>query len=199
MRLDKVYLRGESVELVPMDESCTGILAEIGLYEELWKWQPVHVSSYDEMEKYVLRAMNEYEDGKSLPFLIKSRKDGQIVGTTRYLDIALAHKRLEVGATWLTPNMQRTGINTEAKYLLLEYVFEKLGMMKVVLKTEFGNSQSRTAIARIGAKQEGIFLKHFIAESGRVRDMVYFGITDEDWPNVKILLRNKMKKSYLSQ
>ncbi|WZB75650.1 GNAT family protein [Achromobacter insuavis] len=129
--------------------------------------------------------------GACLPFAIVRRADGQVIGTTRYMDIALPHKRLEIGATWLTPGQR--GANTEAKYLLLQHCF--IGIMRVVFKTEVTNLQSRQAILRIGGVEEGVFRKHLIAQSGRTRDMVYFAILDEDWPAAKARLLARLRRA----
>ncbi|KAJ8137057.1 hypothetical protein OY671_009730, partial [Metschnikowia pulcherrima] len=152
---------------------------------ERWRSQPDPVASADDMRRYVERALDGQAAGACSPFAIVRRADGQVIGTTRYMDIASPHKRSEIGATWLTPASQRSGANTEAKYLLLQHAFETIGIMRVVFKTEVTNSQSRQAILRIGGVEEGVFRKHLIAQSGRTRDMVYFAILDEDWPAAK--------------
>ncbi|MCY1527434.1 Acetyltransferase (GNAT) domain protein [compost metagenome] len=146
------------------------------------------------MRRYVDRALAAQHDGTCLPFVIVRQDNGQVIGTTRYMDIALAHKRLEIGATWLTPSSQRSGANTEAKFLLLQHAFETIGIIRVVFKTELGNAQSRQAILRIGGVEEGVFRKHLIAQSGRARDMVYFAILDEDWPSVKARLLARLRR-----
>jgi RimJ/RimL family protein N-acetyltransferase len=110
------------------------------------------------------------------------------------MDIALPHRRLEIGATWLAPWAQRTGANVEAKLLLLAHAFDTLGMQKVVFKTETLNTQSRSAILALGAVEEGIFRKHLVAEGGRARDMVYFSLLDTEWPVVKARLRERLAR-----
>lgn len=147
------------------------------------------------MRRYVERALAGQAAGACLPFAIVRRADGQVIGATRYMDIALPHKRLEIGATWLTPASQRSGANTEAKYLLLQHAFETIGIMRVVFKTEVTNLQSRQAILRIGGVEEGVFRKHLIAQSGRARDMVYFAILDEDWPAAKARLLARLRRA----
>jgi len=110
------------------------------------------------------------------------------------MDVALEHRRLEIGATWLTPAAQRTGANVEAKLLLLTHAFETMGMQRVVLKTEALNMQSRTAILALGAVEEGTFRRHLIAESGRMRDMTYFSILDDEWPDVRARLCARLQR-----
>ena len=116
-----------------------------------------------------------------------------MIGSTRYANIDRANRRLEIGWTWLARSHQRTAANTNAKRLLLGHAFDTLGAMRVELKTDALNQQSRNAILRIGATQEGIFRKHLITASGRVRDTVYFSILDTEWPAVKRRLEGRLK------
>jgi RimJ/RimL family protein N-acetyltransferase len=146
------------------------------------------VTSAEEMLAYVQTALAEQKSGVSLPFAIVAQADGKVIGSTRYLNIVPAHRRLEIGSTWLTASVQRSGANTEAKLLLLTHAFEALGANRVELKTDALNTRSRRAIARIGATEEGIFRKHLVCASGRVRDTVYFSIIDSEWPAVKARL-----------
>lgn len=193
--LPPVTLEGEIVRLEPLALAHAAALAEAGLHPELWRLQPEPVESADDMRRFVERALAGQAAGACLPFAIVRRADGQVIGATRYMDIALPHKRLEIGATWLTPASQRSGANTEAKYLLLQHAFETIGIMRVVFKTEVTNLQSRQAILRIGGVEEGVFRKHLIAQSGRARDMVYFAILDEDWPAAKARLLARLRRA----
>jgi RimJ/RimL family protein N-acetyltransferase len=193
-RLQPVTLDGEIVRLEPLAVRHAEDLARVGLHPELWRPQPEPVETPDDMRRYVDRALAGQRDGACLPFAIVRQDTGQVIGATRYMDIALAHKRLEIGATWLTPSSQRSGANTEAKFLLLQHAFETIGIIRVVFKTELGNAQSRQAILRIGGVEEGVFRKHLIAQSGRARDMVYFAILDEDWPSVKARLLARLRR-----
>jgi len=194
-RLQPVTLDGGIVRLEPLAARHAEDLARVGLHPELWRLQPEPVETPDDMRRYVERALAGQRDGNCLPFVIVGKDSGQVIGATRYMDIALAHRRLEIGGTWLTPGRQRSGANTEAKFLLLQHTFETIGIMRVVFKTELGNAQSRQAILRIGGIEEGVFRKHLIAQSGRARDMVYFAILDEDWPSVKARLLARLRRS----
>ncbi|MDP3311678.1 MAG: GNAT family protein, partial [Polaromonas sp.] len=164
-----------------------------GLFPDLWRLQPASISTQADMDAYVTAALDEQQRGLSLPFAIVRQHDGEVIGSTRYMDIALPHRRLEIGATWLSPACQRSGANTEAKLLLLTHAFETLQLIRVVFKTEVLNDQSRRALARIGAVEEGIFRQHLIAASGRRRDMVYFSILDSEWPAVKTRLQARLR------
>ncbi|NMK45075.1 GNAT family protein [Achromobacter sp. Bel] len=192
--LEPVTLEGDVVRLEPLAAGHAEALAAIGLHPELWRLQPEPVATAEDMRRYVDRALAGQRDGACLPFVIVQQCSGQIIGATRYMDIALPHKRLEIGATWLTPAVQRTGANTEAKFLLLQHAFETIGIIRVVFKTELSNTQSRQAILRIGGVEEGVFKKHLIAQSGRTRDMVYYAILDEDWPSVKARLLARLHR-----
>jgi RimJ/RimL family protein N-acetyltransferase len=146
------------------------------------------------MERYVELALAEQLQGVSLPFVIIDPGSGATIGSTRLMDFAPEHRRVEIGARWLTPAHQRTGANIEAKLLLLAHSFDVLCLQKVVLKTEALNERSRTAILALGAVEEGTFRRHLLAESGRPRDMVYFSILDSEWPEVRRRNRARLER-----
>ena len=117
---------------------------------------------------------------------------GRVAGATRYLNMAPEHRGLEIGGTWYGADFQRTAVNTECKYLLLEYAFETLGCIRVQLKTDERNLRSQRAIERIGAKYEGILRNHMILPDGGYRDSVFYSIIDSEWPGVKKSLEEKL-------
>ena len=188
MTLQPITLAGQSIRLEPLQINHVPALAQAGLFEQLWRLQPAPVETDDDMHDYVQTALDDQRRGVGLPFVIVNMQTEQIIGSTRYMEIALAHFRLEIGATWLTPAHQRSRANTEAKLLLLDHAFESLGIKRVVFKTELLNEPSRKALARIGAIEEGTFRQHLYTASGRPRDMVYFSILEQEWPNVKAKL-----------
>lgn len=192
MNLEPVTLRGKNVRLEPLTLAHVPALARVGLDPALWRLQPAPIETEDDMRRYVASALEDQGKGVSLPFAMVDPASEQVIGSTRYMDIAPTHRRLEIGATWLAPSCQRTGANTEAKLMLLTYAFESLNVLKVVFKTEVLNQQSRNAILRLGAVEEGTFRKHLIAQSGRVRDMVYFSILETEWPAVKAGLASRL-------
>lgn len=195
MSLAPVTLSGTHIRLEPLTLSHVPALARAGLHPELWRLQPAPILTEADMSAYVAAALDDQQRGLGLPFAIVRQSDGEVIGSTRYMDIALPHRRLEIGATWLSPASQRSGANTEAKLLLLTHVFESLKLIRVVFKTEVLNDQSRRALARIGAVEEGVFRQHLIAASGRRRDMVYFSILDSEWPAVKAALAGRLRNS----
>jgi RimJ/RimL family protein N-acetyltransferase len=193
MTIEPVTLRGLSVQLEPMRADHTDALTRVGLEPELWRWTQTFIATPDDMSRYVLQALEELSRGIALPFVIVAQPRGEVVGSTRYGSVDLANRRLEIGWTWITPRYQRTAINTEAKLLLLTHAFERLGTNRVELKTDALNQKSRTAIARLGAVEEGTFRKHIVTSSGRVRDTVYYSIIDTEWPEVKARLESRLR------
>ena len=183
------------MRLEPMTVDHVDALTEVGLHSELWRWIPTQVSNRAEMLTYVKTALEEFERGVSLPFVTILNSTGRVIGSTRYGNIDLANCRVEIGWTWITPAYQRTGANTEAKLLLLTHAFERLKLNRVELKTDALNHRSRAAIARLGAVEEGIFRKHLITSTGRIRDTVYFSIIDSEWPAVKARLSAFLRSS----
>lgn len=167
-------------------------LCAAGLDAELWRWIPNQVSTREEMRGYIETALHEREAGVSLPFAVIHLQSGRAIGSTRYGNIHLSNRRVEIGWTWYAREFQRTPVNTECKLLLLTHAFERLGMMRVEFKTDALNNKSRNALLRIGAVQEGIFRKHLICNSGRIRDTVYFSIVDTEWPEKKRGLEAKL-------
>jgi len=187
-------LQTATTRLEPLTAAHVPALFQIGMHPELWRLQPTFISTAEEMQAYLQKALDEQERGESLPFAIVNRPSSQVIGSTRYMDISLPHRRLEIGCTWITPAYQRTQTNTEAKLLLLTHAFEQLKVIRVVLKTEVLNTTSRSAILRLGAREEGIFRQHLIADSGRRRDMIYFAILEDEWPTVKERLQERLRR-----
>ena len=192
--IEPVTLRGSRVVLEPMSLAHVPALLRVGLDPELWRWIPTGVANEEEMRAYVEKALDEQRGGVSLPFVIVANPGSQVVGSTRYGNIDLSNRRLEIGWTWVTASHQRTAVNTEAKLLLLTHAFERLGVHRVELKTDALNRRSRAAIARLGAVEEGIFRKHIVTASGRVRDTVYYSIIDTEWPTVKGRLQSWLRR-----
>jgi RimJ/RimL family protein N-acetyltransferase len=190
MNVAPVILEGSHVRLEPLAKAHLAGLTQVGLEEELWRWIPVPVRTAEEMGAYIDTALEEQKRGVSLPFALIERATGRAIGSTRYGNIDRAHRRAEIGWTWVAREWQRTAVNTEAKYLLLRHAFETLGSIRVELKTDSLNEKSRAAILRIGAQEEGIFRNHMITAGGRIRHTVYFSILDCEWPAVKARLES---------
>lgn len=194
MMVEPVLLQGRHVRLEPLSlEHLDGLIA-VGLDPELWQWIPTPFASADKMRSYVELALDEQRRGVSLPFAQVDAVSGQVVGCTRFGNIERPHRRLEIGWTWIARSHQRSGVNTEAKMLLLSHAFETLGAHRVEWKTDALNQRSRAAIARLGATQEGIFRRHVICADGRVRDTVYFSMIDSEWPAAKARLLSRLER-----
>jgi RimJ/RimL family protein N-acetyltransferase len=188
-----ITLTGRYVRLEPLTTAHVPALCRVGLDPALWAWIPTPVTTRAQMEAYVMDALAERERSIALPFAIIDTASGNAIGSTRYTAIDLTNKRLEIGWTWLARSHQRSGANTEAKLMLLTHAFEALDLNRVELKTDVLNTQSRNAILRLGATQEGIFRRHVITVSGRARDTVYFSIIAEEWPAIKTRLQSLMR------
>jgi N-acetyltransferase len=189
MRIEPVTLEGAHVRLEPLslERHAAGLL-EIGLDPELWRWTVSKIESSEELRRYVGRALQDRAEGRALPFATVERASGRIVGSTRFMAIAAAHRRVEIGSTWIARPWQRTAINTEAKYLMLRHAFETWGCLRVEFKADVRNERSRRALLRLGCVEEGTYRKHLITERGTVRDSVYYSVVDDEWPAVKARL-----------
>jgi RimJ/RimL family protein N-acetyltransferase len=194
MIIAPITLEGALVRLEPLSLQHAPALSQAGLHPALWRLQPKPVASSADMLDYVRSALGDQARGVSLPFAVLDRASQTVIGSTRFMDIAPAHRRLEIGATWYTPAFQRSGANVESKLLLLTHAFESLNAQKVVFKTETLNEQSRRAILALGATEEGTFRRHLIAHDGRARDMVYFALLDDEWPQVKARLLARLDR-----
>lgn len=194
MTIGNVTLEGRYARLEPLGLHHLDGLCEAGLDPGLWQWTLSVVRDRADMRDHIEAALRARDAGTELPFATLDSASGRVVGSTRFMNIALAHRRLEIGSTWVAPPFQRTAINTDAKYLMLRHAFEALGCLRVELKTDALNERSQTAILRIGARQEGVFRRHMITATGRVRDTVWFSILDEEWPRVKAELERKLER-----
>jgi RimJ/RimL family protein N-acetyltransferase len=194
MRVERVTLEGTRVRLEPLSLDHLDALCEIALDPDLWRWTVAQVHDRDALRRYIENALREESAGTALPFATVERRSGRVVGSTRYGAIDVRSRRVEIGWTFVGRPWQRSAVNTEAKYLMLRHAFEQLGCNRVELKTDALNARSRAAILRIGAVEEGTLRRHTVTETGRVRDTVYFGITDEEWPAVRERLERRLAR-----
>lgn len=194
--LSPITLEGNLVKLVPLQKSHKKDLLDAASDGKLWELWFTSVPSEKNIDAYLEDALNAQEEGSAQPWVILDKASNRIVGSTRYLNVEAPHKRLEIGATWYAKRVQRTGINTECKYLLLQHAFETLNAIAVEFRTHAHNLASRNAIQRLGAKQEGILRNHRIDPQGNYRDTVVFSILENEWPTVKYSLEYRMNKKY---
>lgn len=192
MTIAPVALEGQHVRLRPLVSTDADALADAARDGELWNSSFTVVPTRATVDSYVASALDAQAHGTQLPFVIVRKASDQVVGSTRYYDIEPAHRRGKIGYTWLAASAQRTSVNTEAKLLLLTHAFEVWNAVRVGFVTDVLNQQSRTAILRLGAKQEGILRSHMIMPGGRQRDSVYFSIIRSEWPEVKVALGAKL-------
>lgn len=184
-----VTLVGAQAVLEALAEIHARDLLAAGRDEATWRYMPRPAPvTIPDVLAMIREAEAEVAAEREVAFAIVERSSGRAVGSTRFLDIQRAHRGLEIGWTWIGPPWQRTAINTECKLLLLAHAFEELGAHRVTLKTDGRNEASQRALLRIGAVREGILRRHRVCWDGFVRDSVYFGITDAEWPAVKVRL-----------
>lgn len=185
------------MRLEPLRAEHHAALSEAGRDEAIFRWFPYRVAGEGPMRAFIDLALSEQAQGKALPFTIRTRRDGAIIGSTRFAAIESVHRRAEIGWTWLNPSMQRTPVNTECKLLLLRHGFEALGYNRIEFKTDSLNAPSRAALKRIGATEEGTFRNHMVVDGGkRVRHSVYFSIIREEWPAIRAALEARLAQPF---
>lgn len=188
MKLEPVILEGRHVRLEPLAERHVAGLWAVAQEPSIWRWIPYRVESEAAVRGLVAGAAEALGRGAGLGFAQVAPASGEVMGSTSYLAVDPANRRLEIGATWLHPRFQRTGANTEAKLLLLRHAFEVLACRRVEFKTDAENRRSRAALARIGATEEGMLRAHMVRPDGSSRDSVYFSVIASEWPRVKARL-----------
>ncbi|MBJ6367223.1 GNAT family N-acetyltransferase [Snuella sedimenti] len=191
---DNIQLEGNKVLLEPLDMSHKNALLRAASDGKLWELWFTSVPSEETIDSYIENALIEKLNGKGYPFVVVEKSTGTIIGSTRYCNATPEHRRLEIGYTWYAKTYQRTGINTECKYLLLKHAFEKLRCIAVEFRTHWHNVRSRAAIARLGAKQDGVLRNHKLSADGSYRDTVVFSITDQEWKAVEIALKYEIRR-----
>lgn len=194
VRIEPVILQGRHVRLEPLSRAHLAGLTAAGREPRIWRWMPLDGSTPEGMAGIVDAALAAQTAGSEVPFVTVEQATGRVVGSTRYLAFAPAHLRLEIGWTWIDPEMQRTAVNSEAKLLGLGHAFETLGLRRVEFKTDVLNEQSRAGILGIGAQFEGIFRKHMVMTGGRARDSAYYSVIDTEWPDVRAHLQARLAR-----
>ena len=197
VELKPITLEGEIVRLEPLRHEHVPLLwnAAKDNLDDIFRWIPYRMQTAADFQDGVARILDEQARGQSVPFATVERASGRVIGSTRFMNMDLANRRVEIGSSWIAPAWQRTAVNTEAKYLMLRHAFEQWKCLRVELKTDSLNQKSRNAILRLGAKEEGTLRKHMVTWDGRRRDSVYFSILDTEWPEVKARLEAKLTAS----
>ncbi|MED1861024.1 GNAT family protein [Brevibacillus reuszeri] len=180
MTMTFTELKGNRISLVPLELQHANSLFQCSRDDRIWEYLPKKIHTIEDMQQFISTAILGRQRGEEFPFSVFDKQLGKIVGMTRYLRISSNDKSLNIGWTWYSPEVWRTAVNTECKYLLLKYAFEQWNAVRVEIITTTNNNRSQKAIERLGAKREGILRKKYNG-----LDHVFFSIIDEDWHEVK--------------
>lgn len=183
--LERVALRGRRVALEPLTAGHLPALASAIQDGNLWEIPVTVVPHPDDLDPFLSRAETRFAANLELAFVTIDLPSGRIVGSTRFMNINREHRRVEIGFTFIARSWQRTYVNTEAKYLMLRHAFETWGCNRVEFITDALNEKSRSAIRRLGAKEEGVLRSHMIMRDGRLRDSVIHSVVRPEWAAVK--------------
>lgn len=188
-----ITLINARVRLEPLAPQHANALFVAGSDKNIWRYMPRPMfKDLADAQNWVANTIELVDAGQAVVFTIIDEERSQPVGSTRFLNIERGHRGIEIGWTWLATGAQRTGINTNCKYLMLTHAFEELGAIRIQLKTDSRNRQSQTAIERIGARREGVLRKHMITWDKHERNTVIYSIIDKEWPEIKSQLRLKL-------
>ena len=190
--LRAVSLVGDLVRLEPLSHDHHDGLVDATRDGELWHLTYTSVPGPDGMRTEIDRRLALQDAGTMLPFTARRADTGQIIGMTTYMDVDAVNRRVEIGSTWNARSAQRTGTNTESKLLLLRHAFEELACIAVELRTHALNLQSRAAIVRLGAEQDGVLRSHRVLADGSLRNTVVFSIIATEWPSVRDGLQRRL-------
>jgi RimJ/RimL family protein N-acetyltransferase len=192
--VEPITLTGEHASVEPLGREHEQALSSAAADGELWRLWYTSIAPPEKMAEYIATALDMRERLGAMPFVVREKPSGDIVGCTRYFNVDAINRRLEIGHTWYSKRVQRGPVNTECKLLLLTHAFEKLQCIAVEFRTHWFNHASRTAIERLGAKQDGVLRNHQLSADGSKRDTVVFSIIDGEWPAVKQHLRYQLER-----
>ena len=187
-----VTLQGRHVTVEPLGAAHLDAVRAAANDGELWRLWYTSVPAPERTSAWLAAALDMREKQGAMPFVVRDNTDGSLVGSTRYFTVDAVNRRLEIGHTWYAKRAQRTAINTECKLLLLTHAFETLRCIGVEFRTHWFNQASRAAIARLGAKQDGVLRNHQLLPDGSRRDTVVYSILAEEWPGVKAGLEERL-------
>jgi N-acetyltransferase len=187
-------LEGEQFVLEPLEEGHADGLWEAAQAPEIWEWLAHVGSSREYFDYWMETSLEAAQAGREGVFAIRSKEGGELVGSSRYLNVRPADRALEIGWTWFNPSVWRGGANVETKLLMFGHAFEELGCVRVELKTDARNERSRAAMEALPAQFEGVLRKHMIVPDVGVRDSAYFSVLDEEWPSVRANLQRRLDR-----
>jgi len=185
-------LQGPRILLRPLQYTDADALLQAADDGELWNLTVTVVPSASTIDSYLKKALDGRDAGTVMPFVIVLKDSGEVIGSTRFWKIDPLNRKLEIGSSWISERWQKSFVNTEAKYLMLRHAFEVLDCVRVQFTTDENNQKSRNAILRLGAQQEGIVRHERIMPDGRKRNSVRFSIIDDEWPQVRQALEQKL-------
>lgn len=185
MDVKPIILEGRHVRLEPLTLHHASAFCEAG---REWNLTP------EKVREGIASALRQQAQGVALPFATVERSSGRVVGGTRFLHIVPEHRRLEIGSTWIARPWRRTAINTEAKLLMLEHAFERLGCVRVEFMADALNEISRKAILRLGAREEGTFRSYIVTADGEIHDAVFYSIVEAEWPPIRRRLQGMLAR-----
>jgi RimJ/RimL family protein N-acetyltransferase len=194
MHCKPITIKGKHVTLEPLKQHHLADIQAAAADGELWKLFFTSVPSPDNTQNWLNIALEMQQQEKALPFIVRENATDQIVGATRYCNMDINNKRLEIGYTWYAQRVQRSPVNTECKLLLLGHAFEEFGCIAVEFRTDWFNRRSQAAIERLGAKRDAILRNHMILPDGRIRDTVVYSILNSEWAGVKKNLQYMQSK-----
>lgn len=194
MWLKEIELESTTVKLIPLKEEHADALVEAASDGELWDLWYTSVPNHETVQNYLAMALETKKQGLSMPFVVVDKATGKIIGATRYCNADSENQRVEIGYTWYAKSYQRSAVNTECKLLLLQHAFESLDAIAVEFCTHWHNQASRQAIAKLGAKQDGILRNHKRMPDGSYRDTVVFSIINQEWLAVKNHLTHRLTR-----
>lgn len=192
--LNEIVLETDLVKLIPLRPEHRNELVAAAADGNLWELWFTSVPSEATIDAYLSKAFADFENDTALPFAVVDKRENKIIGTTRFANVVSEHRRVEIGYTWYAKSYQKTYVNSECKFLLLQYAFEELKAIAVEFRTNWYNFPSRNAIARLGAKQDGVLRNHQIMANGSYRDTVVFSIIESDWKACKTALLYKIEQ-----
>lgn len=188
-------LEGSVVTLEPLHAGHRDALLEAGRDEQIWQWLPHIGRSIEYFDQWFQWSLMEAEEGKAGVFATIDRRSEEPVGSSRYMNLRPEHRSLEIGFTWLSPSMWRTGANVEAKLLMLEHAFEQLGCVRVEFKTDARNARSRAALEALPAQFEGVLRSHMDVPDVGLRDSAYYSVIEPEWPQVRLNLQRRLERA----
>jgi RimJ/RimL family protein N-acetyltransferase len=189
------FLETQNVKLIPLNQSHINELWEIAQNETIWRFYTFQkIKSKERFSQFIAHSIEMSKSGSEYTFTIINKPTGKMIGGTSFLDISSENRSLEIGRTWIAPQLQGTGLNTEVKYIMLKYCFEEMQLGRVFFKTDSGNMRSSKALEKIGAVYEGTLRNHMLREDGSYRHSAYYSIIDSEWKEVKKRLEIMLDK-----